>query len=119
MQVLRSSRGMTVIGIVLAVAAAVLVIVLLSSKSNPSNSSAPTATPSGPTDTETPILPTATPTLTLAAVAAVQNVPAGTHLNNLVDVYRYFKDQPLSPNTPIDSDAVTSGTIGWLTNDTK
>lgn len=119
MQVLRSSRGMTMVGIVLAVAAAVLVIVLLSSKSNPSSTVSATATPSGPTDTATPILPTATPTITLAAVAAVQNVPAGTHLNNLVDVYRYFKDQPLSPNNPIDSDAVTSGTIGWLTNDTK
>jgi Flp pilus assembly protein CpaB len=119
MQILRSSRGMTIIGVVLAVVAAVLVVVLLSSKSNSPNASAATPTPSGPTDTETPILPTATPTFTLAAITAVQNVPAGTHLNNLVDVFRYFKDQPLSPNTPIDSNAVTSGTIGWLTNDTK
>ena len=119
MQVLRSSRGMTIIGIVLAAAAAVLVVVLLSSKSNSPNASSATATPSGPTDTETPILPTATPTFTLAAITAVQNVPAGTRLSNLVDVFRYFKDQPLSPNTPIDSNAVTSGTIAWLTNDTK
>lgn len=121
MQLLRSSRGMTVVGVALAVVAAVLVVYLLTSKSNtPSNaSSTGTATPSGPTDTATAILPTATPTLTLAAITAVQNVPAGTHLNNLVDVVRYFKDQPLSPNTAIDSNAVTSGTMAWLTSDTK
>ncbi|HVA92166.1 MAG TPA: hypothetical protein VNL71_20260 [Chloroflexota bacterium] len=120
MQVLRSSRGMTIVGIVLAVAAAVLVIVLLNQKSNTSTPTiTATATPSGPTSTATAILPTATPTITIAAITAVQNVPAGVRLNNLVDVVRYFKDEPLSPNVPIDSNAVTSGTIGWLTNDTK
>jgi Flp pilus assembly protein CpaB len=112
---------MTVVGAALAVVAAVLVIYLLTSKSNtPSNATQiGTATPSGPTATATVILPTATPTLTLAAITAVQNVAAGTHLNNLVDVVRYFKDEPLSPNVSIDSNAVTSGTMSWLTSDTK
>lgn len=120
MQLLRSSRGMTVVGIVLAAVAAILVVYLLTSKNNNTNATVTaTATPAGPTATSTPILPTATPTITVAAITAVQSVPAGTRLNNLVDVVRYFKDEPLSPNVSIDSNAITDGTMNWLTTDTK
>ncbi len=119
MQILRSGRGMTVVGIVLAVAAAALVIYLLSGKSNTSTPTTPTVVPGAVTGTDTPIVPTATPTVTLAAVYAVQDVPAGTRLTNVVQVARYFKDQPIGNNAILSSDAVINGVTGWLTTDTR
>lgn len=111
---LRSSRGMLVIGAVLAVVAFVLVVVLLNQKSS-TTSTGTQGTPL-PTATAGPEQPSVTPTVGLSVVQAVQKVPAGTRLTSDAEIHAYFKDVPVPPNTIIPADTITS--IGQWESDT-
>jgi Flp pilus assembly protein CpaB len=113
MQMMRSSRGLLVIGGVLAVIAFVLVVVVLNGKSN--NSAAPlvvTATPAG-----SPVA-TAIPTVGLGIVVAVRDIPAGTKFTNLTSIAGSFKDVPLGTGVAQPQNAVNS-IAEWVTTDTR
>ncbi|MDB5057176.1 MAG: Flp pilus assembly protein RcpC/CpaB [Chloroflexi bacterium] len=111
MQMMRSSRGLLVIGGVLAVAAFVLVVVLLNNKSTPTAVILPTPTVGTP-------LPTAIPTVGLGVVVAVRDIPAQTKFTNLTSVYANFKDVSLGTGSAQPANAVNS-INDWVTTDTR
>src|SRR5689334_19946736 len=113
MQMMRSSRGLLVIGGVLAVVAFVLVVVVLNGKSN--NATPPvvaTATPAGSPQ------PTDSPTVTFGYVAAVHKIAAGTKYTDATSIYRDFKNVALGTGTIQPPFAVNS-INEWLTTDTR
>jgi Flp pilus assembly protein CpaB len=112
MMYLRSSRGMLVIGAVLAVVAFVLVVVLLNQKSTTTPSA--TGTPQ-PTATAGPALPSATPTVGLSVVQAVQRVPAGTRLTSDAEIHAYFEDVPVTI-IPTDAAETVTSIAQWETD---
>jgi Flp pilus assembly protein CpaB len=111
MQMMRSSRGLLVIGGVLAVVAFVLVVVLLNNKSNNAVVLLPTATVGTP-------LPTAIPTVGLGVVVAIRDIPAQTKFTNLTSVYANFKDVSLGTGSAQPPNAVNS-INDWVTTDTR
>jgi Flp pilus assembly protein CpaB len=107
-QFTRSSRGLLVIGAVLAVAAFALVVVLLNQKSN--NHSATGVATGTVTATLAPgttaVVPTPSATVGTAGlqeVAVVRDVPAGTLLSDSATIALYFKDQPALSSVPADA----------------
>jgi Flp pilus assembly protein CpaB len=114
MQMMRSSRGLLVIGGVLAVVAFVLVVVVLNGKSN--NATPPvvlaTSTPAGSPQ------PTDSPTVTFGYVAAVHKIAAGTKYTDATSIYRDFKNVALGTGTIQPPFAVNS-INEWLTTDTR
>jgi Flp pilus assembly protein CpaB len=104
---------MLVLGVGLAVIAFVLVLFVLRSGSTPAATPpAVTAPPTATVGNGTP-LPTATPTVAVQEVVAAVNVPAGTRLTNLSQVYAMFKVNVLPNGSVVPPDAVTD--IGdWL-----
>jgi Flp pilus assembly protein CpaB len=107
----RSSRGLLIIGAVLAVAAFALVVLLLNQKS-PSNTATPpptvmaTAT-SAPGAVTADITPTAQPA-GLQEVTAIHDVPAGTKFSDAATIALYFKNQAVPPMASVPLDAVAS-----------
>jgi len=118
MQILRSSRGLLVVGGILAIVAFVLVVYLLenSSKSTPT----PIAGPTAPVATVTPTLgtppPTAVPTEVLDLVVAQRNVPADTKITDMTMLATYFKEIPRPSGAQV-VDAVNS-VDEWVNADT-
>lgn len=109
MPFLRSSRGMLVIGAILAVAAFVLVVMLLNQKSG--NSTATNTLTTGtalPTATAASDQPTAIPTVGLSMVVALKDVPVGTKFDSDALIHAYFRDYPVQPNQIIPANTVSS-----------
>lgn len=106
----RSSRGLLIIGAVLAIAAFALVVLLLNQKSPPNVATPPptvAATATGAVDTADTLAasPTAPPA-GLQEVTAIHAVPAGTRFSDAATIALYFKDQPVPPMASVPLDAV-------------
>jgi Flp pilus assembly protein CpaB len=102
-QLLRSRRGLLVVGAALALVAFALVVVLLNQKSSTGTNGEPTATVGLTTATTTAALDATavalpSPTISIPpnqAVVAAMDIPAGTKLLNAAAVQKYFKDTPV------------------------
>lgn len=118
-QLLRSRRGLLVVGAALALVAFALVVVLLNQKSGTSSpKSAPTATMGLTTPTTTTamgipiVVPSPTTTiLPNQAVVAAQDIPAGTKLLNAAAVQKYFKDTPVVGPLTVEDVMTSTGLL--------
>ena len=113
MQMLRSSRGLLVIGGVLAVVAFVLVLVVVN------NNNANKAIVAVAQPTSVPGTPTATPfpTPVLGQVVAIRSVPAQMKFDNMGLVNAYFKTLLLANGATQPIGSVNS-LMEWVTTDT-
>jgi Flp pilus assembly protein CpaB len=105
---------MLVLGVGLAVLAFVLVLFVLRSGATPTTTSSTqvTALPTMTVAAGTP-LPTATPTVAVQEVVAAVDIPAGTRLTTISQVYSLFKVNQLPNSATVPADVVTD--IGdWL-----
>lgn len=108
----RSSRGLLIMGAVLAIAAFALVVVLFNQKSkNAATPAVPTATAATIGPSGQVVMPSATVPIAqqgLGEVAAIRDVPPGTRLSDSATIALYFKDQPAIGAIPQDAVQSTS-----------
>ena len=118
-QLLRSRRGLLVVGAALALVAFALVVVLLNQKSS---TNSPAGTPTAvvgsitPTTTLAQGVPTVMPSPTISilpnqAVIATQDIPAGTLLLNAAAVQKYFKDTPVVGPLTVEDVLTSTGVL--------
>jgi len=111
-QLMRSSRGLLVLGAVLAIAAFAVVVYVLNQKSP-----AKTATPVvSVTATVGTVVPTATATPPVKFVQAIKAVPAGKLLTSDSEVRYYFRDVTPASGVQFTSDTLNGGITALETN---